>query len=178
MCARSDEAGSAPATDTNSSSSAAVSISLPVIEPNRWTTGSAPTSPADGDEQARRESVGPRRGPLLPGGDQRRCTLVWPLEVKRGGRGLRHRAERETRDYAEALGARAAQRPEQILVALLVALHHPPIGQHHLCRDHLSDVSPRLRPSRPSPPPSAWPPIPTVAPQPPGIVTSCWARAA
>src|SRR5918996_1629019 len=45
MCARSEEAGSAPATDTNSSSSAAVSASLPIIEPNRWTTGSAPASP-------------------------------------------------------------------------------------------------------------------------------------
>jgi hypothetical protein len=55
--------------------------------------------------------------------------------VERGGRGLGHRAERQARDHAEALGARAAQRPEQILVALLIALHHPSVGQHHFCRD-------------------------------------------
>ena len=67
---------------------------------------------------------------------------VGPLEVERGGRGLGQRAEREARDHAEAPGARAAQRPEQVLVALLVALHHPPVGQHHLCRDHLVRCEP------------------------------------
>jgi hypothetical protein len=45
MCELSEDTGWVPATETNSSSSAAVSVSLPSIEPNRWTTGSAPRSP-------------------------------------------------------------------------------------------------------------------------------------
>ena len=57
--------------------------------------------------------------------------------MERGGRGLGHRAEREACNHAEAKRACAAQRPEQILVALLVALHHAPVGQHHLGRDQL-----------------------------------------
>src|SRR4029453_5993017 len=154
MCARSEEGASAPATETNSSSSAAVSVSLPIIEPNRWTTGSAPASPptvtsrlaaslpgpgratpGHGEEPGARELVRPCRRPLLPGGDQRRRELAGPLEMERGGGGLGHRAEREARDHTEALGPRAAQRPEQVLVPLLVALHQPSVGHDYFCRD-------------------------------------------
>src|ERR671914_453104 len=59
MCARSDDAGSALATDTNSSSSAAVSVSLPIIEPNRWTTGSVPASPPTVTSRLAASSSGP-----------------------------------------------------------------------------------------------------------------------
>ena len=45
----------------------------PIMEPNRWTTGSAPASPPTVTSRLAASCVGARRRPLLPGGEQRHC---------------------------------------------------------------------------------------------------------
>jgi hypothetical protein len=178
MCARSEEAGAAPVTDTNSSSRAAGLGLGADHRAEQVDHGSAPASPPTVTSRLAASASGPGRRPALPGVDQRRCAPGGPREVERGGRGLGQRAEREARDHAEAQGARAAERPEQVLVAVLVALQHPAVGEHHLGRDHLVRREPPAAAKQAKPAAEGLAADPDRGAAAAGIVRSCWARAA
>ena len=77
-----------------------------------------------GDQQAGGERVGRVRRPRLPRGDHRR--RVVPERLERGHLRRGHGRELERRDDAEARPARAAQRPEQVGLVVLVAAHRAP----------------------------------------------------
>ena len=59
----------------------------------------------------------------------------------------------------------------------LVGVDDAPVGEHDLRARRLSEVSPCRRPRIPRPPPSVRPAMPTVGPQPAGMVRP-WASSA
>ena len=73
--------------------------------------------------------------------------------------------------------AGAAQRPEQLLVMVLVAFDHTTVRQDDLRPQQVVAGQAVLLPRIPSPPPSVRPAIPTDGPQPAGMVRSCSASA-
>ena len=114
--------------------------------------------------------------PVLPRGDHRAPRRPGPAQLEAGRARLGHRDEGQRGDHAELPAARAAQRPEQLRLAVGVAVDQPPAGQDDARPASASEVSPYARPSRPSPPPRVRPAMPTVGPQPAGRVRACSCR--
>jgi hypothetical protein len=75
--------------------------------------------------------VGRERRPCLPGGGHRGRVGERPHVVDRRRDRRRHRAEHERGHDPELPAAGAAQRPEQVRFAALVAFDDAPVGQHH-----------------------------------------------
>ena len=85
------------------------------------------------------------------------------------------RAEDESRHDPEVAAAAAAAGPEQIRVVALVGDEDLPSAVTICTETRLSDASPQARDASPKPPPSAWPPMPTLGHVPAGIA-SPWRR--
>ncbi len=95
-------------------------------------------------QQAGGEFVGRIGGPSLPGLDDRGCVRVWPDQVQRRRGRRRDRPEDQQRHDSELTAASAAQRPEQVVVLVLVALHDATVRQDHLRADELVAGEPVL----------------------------------
>jgi hypothetical protein len=133
---------------------------------------------AGGDLQARGQRVGCGRRPPLPGLDDGGGEPVRPGEVHVGGdRGRGHGPEDERRHDAEVAGAGAAQRPEQVLVVVVVAGEDAAVGEDDLGPDEVVGGDAVLAPEDPEAAAQGQPPTPTGGQVPPAMVRSCACRA-
>ena len=82
------------------------------------------------DEQAGRKRVRSIGRPRLPCVDHLTSCRRRPSQMKAGRSRLSNGVEHKSRDDGEVLPTRAAQRPEQVLLLLLVAFRNAPIPQH------------------------------------------------
>ncbi len=100
---------------------------------DRWLARAA----LGGDQQARGQLVRGGGSPRLPGLDERAGARPRPHHAQARGRRRRHRPQDELGDNAELAASGAAQRPEEVVVTLLVAGHDAPVGEHDLRADEL-----------------------------------------
>src|SRR5919106_4199091 len=126
------------------------------------------------DQQARRQLLRGGRRPRLPGVDRRGCLGGGPrhVEVRRGWRW--DGPERERGHHAEVAGTGSAERPEQILFVMLVALDDPAVRQDDLRPEQVVGCQPVPSPDDPEPSPEREPGDPDGGQDPAGMARSCW----